>query len=235
MTTGERAVSGTAEYDIGRKDLIAGLQSLLDRMAKDSYAGTVFEADGDTLREAIKKLRADSTRLHLKDCSGIATHEILKCAEAERDVLKAENEKMRDACVAALAGVNGTDALLNEASAEIAKAEAESNAWRLATTYSTPSDYLTGLNEAQVKYRELEALTERQRDEIAQLRGRLEAMKGPDRWVTVCDQCKRASCWRGTFMCDKARTAGTIDLPLPKLRELNLEHASYWQRDEDVR
>jgi hypothetical protein len=52
--------------------------------------------------------------------------------------------------------------------------------------------------------------------------------------VTVCSECKQASCWYGLFMCDKAQSAGIILLPIRELRKLNLEHPSYWT-EESVR
>lgn len=50
-----------------------------------------------------------------------------------------------------------------------------------------------------------------------------------ERLVTVCDKCLQATCWQGEFMCDEARTAGTVDLPVSKLRELGREHPSHWE------
>lgn len=49
-----------------------------------------------------------------------------------------------------------------------------------------------------------------------------------ERLVTVCDKCLRASCWHGEFMCDDARGAGTINLPVSKLQELRREHPSHY-------
>lgn len=53
----------------------------------------------------------------------------------------------------------------------------------------------------------------------------------PDLLITVCDACLQASCWQAKFFCGKAHSAGTVDLPVRRLRELNLEHASYWLND----
>ncbi len=47
--------------------------------------------------------------------------------------------------------------------------------------------------------------------------------------VTVCDACLQASCWQGEFMCDNARSAGTVEKTIKELKELNLEHYSYWR------
>lgn len=49
--------------------------------------------------------------------------------------------------------------------------------------------------------------------------------------ITVCDACLQASCWQAKFFCDKAQSAGTVDLPVMRLLELNLEHPSYWLND----
>jgi hypothetical protein len=48
--------------------------------------------------------------------------------------------------------------------------------------------------------------------------------------VTVCSKCLRACCWQGEFMCDDARTAGTEELSIKELMELDLEHPSYWKK-----
>lgn len=47
-------------------------------------------------------------------------------------------------------------------------------------------------------------------------------------YVTVCDNCLKACCWQGMFMCDDARTAGTTVKTKTELRKRNLEHESYW-------
>jgi len=46
--------------------------------------------------------------------------------------------------------------------------------------------------------------------------------------IEVCDNCKKASCWYGEFMCDMADIARTIKLPIEKLRKLNLESEDFW-------
>lgn len=51
-----------------------------------------------------------------------------------------------------------------------------------------------------------------------------------DYFVTVCSACSRASCWHGNFMCDSAKSAGTVDLQASKLRRLNREHPSHFSR-----
>ena len=47
--------------------------------------------------------------------------------------------------------------------------------------------------------------------------------------VAVCSACKRASCWQGVFLCDAARGAGTIKMPVHALRDLALENEDYWK------
>jgi hypothetical protein len=49
-----------------------------------------------------------------------------------------------------------------------------------------------------------------------------------DRLVAVCDVCRTASCSQGLFMCDSSRTAGTVNYTVRELRQLGLEHPSYW-------
>jgi hypothetical protein len=52
-----------------------------------------------------------------------------------------------------------------------------------------------------------------------------------DHKVTVCDRCLRACCWHGEFMCDNARTAGTVVRTVKQLREGGYgEHEDYWRR-----
>jgi epoxyqueuosine reductase QueG len=50
-----------------------------------------------------------------------------------------------------------------------------------------------------------------------------------DIWVTVCDKCSRASCWKGEFMCDEARSAGTVKKHISELGAMGLEHPDYWK------
>lgn len=50
--------------------------------------------------------------------------------------------------------------------------------------------------------------------------------------VTVCSACLRACCWQGEFMCDAARTAGTVKRTVAELRiGKHGEHESYWDVD----
>ena len=51
-----------------------------------------------------------------------------------------------------------------------------------------------------------------------------------EKLVTVCSECRMASCWHGIFMCDLAQDAATMDLPVSELRKLDLEHPSYWEQ-----
>lgn len=54
-----------------------------------------------------------------------------------------------------------------------------------------------------------------------------------NRLVTVCKSCKMASCWRGLFMCDSAKGADVEQLPVWRLRDLNLEHSDYYAASDD--
>lgn len=54
-----------------------------------------------------------------------------------------------------------------------------------------------------------------------------------ERLVTVCDRCRQASCWQGIFMCDEAREAGTVDVPLSVLRAEAREHPDYWEENRN--
>lgn len=56
-----------------------------------------------------------------------------------------------------------------------------------------------------------------------------------DYTVTVCSECLRASCWTGEFMCEHARSAGTVERRASDLRELNREHPSYYSRERCAR
>jgi len=65
----------------------------------------------------------------------------------------------------------------------------------------------------------------------ALMQGRGGAMGDSDT-VTVCDKCLMASCWQGIFMCDAAYRAGTLEKTIEELKNLNLEHPSYWENNE---
>jgi len=56
-----------------------------------------------------------------------------------------------------------------------------------------------------------------------------------DYWVTVCDSCRRASCWHGVEYCEQYETAGTVDVLASDLRKESNEHPSYFSRKEIVR
>jgi len=49
--------------------------------------------------------------------------------------------------------------------------------------------------------------------------------------ITVCDECLRASCWHGLFMCDLAKSAGTVEKTREELIKLDLEHSNYWNKE----
>lgn len=50
--------------------------------------------------------------------------------------------------------------------------------------------------------------------------------------VLVCSACRRASCLAGTFLCDRARGAGTSAMAVDDLRRLGLESPHYWEERE---
>lgn len=56
-----------------------------------------------------------------------------------------------------------------------------------------------------------------------------------DLMVTVCSECKQASCWQGLFMCQGSQWAGTVDLPVSALRRINAEHWHHWDRRKEPR
>lgn len=56
-------------------------------------------------------------------------------------------------------------------------------------------------------------------------------MSNRDYYVTVCDKCRTASCWHGEFMCQRSRSAGTIDVLASVLRQEDREHASWFSEE----
>ena len=51
----------------------------------------------------------------------------------------------------------------------------------------------------------------------------------PDRTL-VCASCFRASCWWNVFPCDENKQSGLVRATEAQLRELNVEHESYYVR-----
>lgn len=49
-----------------------------------------------------------------------------------------------------------------------------------------------------------------------------------DYLVTVCDKCRMASCWHGTFMCQQSDDAGTIEVLASTLDGEGREHPTYY-------
>lgn len=49
-----------------------------------------------------------------------------------------------------------------------------------------------------------------------------------DYWVTVCAHCLTASCWHGSFLCQKFETAGVVEKKASELDLLNKEHPSHY-------
>lgn len=56
--------------------------------------------------------------------------------------------------------------------------------------------------------------------------GMSEAVESP--LVIVCDACLTASCWQGSFPCEKARSAGTSERTVAELDALGREHPSHY-------
>lgn len=56
----------------------------------------------------------------------------------------------------------------------------------------------------------------------------------PDDLITVCDACKRASCWQGIFMCEQSRGAGTVEMRRDASVALDYEHPVYMRTDEEL-
>ncbi len=57
--------------------------------------------------------------------------------------------------------------------------------------------------------------------------------KFEDKIIEVCDNCFQACCWYGEFMCNKARSSGTILKTISELRKLQdvsniYESEEYW-------
>lgn len=50
--------------------------------------------------------------------------------------------------------------------------------------------------------------------------------------VTVCEACRRASCWHGHFYCAEALSAGTVSVPASVLRDEAREDPSYFRPRE---
>jgi hypothetical protein len=48
-----------------------------------------------------------------------------------------------------------------------------------------------------------------------------------DVMITVCAECRRASCWHAIFFCENARTADIVDVPRSVLLAEKREHPSY--------
>jgi hypothetical protein len=47
-------------------------------------------------------------------------------------------------------------------------------------------------------------------------------------FVTVCADCNQACCWHGEFMCEKASSAGTLDVLASDLDAMGLEHPHHY-------
>ena len=54
------------------------------------------------------------------------------------------------------------------------------------------------------------------------------ALKVEPLTITVCDNCLRACCWQGEFMCSDAKHAGTKFIPRAEIEAMALENPRYW-------
>lgn len=55
-----------------------------------------------------------------------------------------------------------------------------------------------------------------------------------EKMVTVCAECLRASCWLGTFMCEKSRNADTVEMAVSELLQLRREHPDWFAGNKDA-
>lgn len=46
--------------------------------------------------------------------------------------------------------------------------------------------------------------------------------------VSVCSNCLTAACMYGEFMCNSAKTAADVKMPIYELRKKGLENEEYW-------
>ncbi len=56
-----------------------------------------------------------------------------------------------------------------------------------------------------------------------------------DHRVTVCAACRCASCWHGEFFCEKAQSAGTVEVLASVLAAENNEHRHHFSRRNVMR
>ena len=68
--------------------LISQLQSFLDRLKNDSRSALMFEADGDTLREAMARIKADGMKVDHMMIE--ADKDVIRIAALERDLAAAQ-------------------------------------------------------------------------------------------------------------------------------------------------
>ncbi len=53
--------------------------------------------------------------------------------------------------------------------------------------------------------------------------------------IQVCDQCLRACCWQGMFMCEDSYSAGTTYKTRRELKEgKHGESPHYWKTDDEL-
>jgi hypothetical protein len=47
--------------------------------------------------------------------------------------------------------------------------------------------------------------------------------------VVVCNQCLRASCWQGVWLCEASWKAGVVHKTIGELKSKKAEAPSYWK------
>ena len=71
--------------------LISQLQSFLDRIKNDTRSALMFEADADTLREAMARIKADGMKVdHMMN---EADKDVIRIAQLQRDLAAAQAER----------------------------------------------------------------------------------------------------------------------------------------------
>ena len=117
--------------------LISQLQSFLDRIKNDTRSALMFEADADTLREAMARIKADGMKVDRM--MNEADKDVIRIAALERDLTQAvqmytdaagERDKALADLAAAQADLREHIALCLEANKLIDNAQAERDALR---------------------------------------------------------------------------------------------------------
>ncbi len=65
------------------------------------------------------------------------------------------------------------------------------------------------------------------------MRGSFHSGGKDDPLIPVCAACLCASCWQGSFYCDKFQEANAILKRRSELKALGLEHEGYWAEADE--